>query len=148
MVDNSHRPLFSYSATIYAFIHKIVTKTEILALVSLLTGTYFKWYWPIFGYTSTVNVLIAASLMTVKQLGLLTRIDKTFVKKIPLWSSYCYPPIVVEIFWSVIEPQVPKGLQNLNFKNFLLRVAMIYIFAKHFTNICILATDQDDFIVD
>ena len=37
---------------------KIVTKTEILALVSLLLGAYFMWYWPTHGDILTDNHLI------------------------------------------------------------------------------------------
>ena len=42
IVDNLKWLLFTYLATIYDFNHEIVTRTEILALVSLLSGTYFK----------------------------------------------------------------------------------------------------------
>ena len=55
--------LFTYFASIKGFIHKIVTKTEILALVSVLSGTYFIWYWPIFGDVLTENHLLMLFLL-------------------------------------------------------------------------------------
>ena len=48
-MDNFVEPVFTYFASIKGFIHKIVTKTEILALVSLLLGTNFKIYRPTLG---------------------------------------------------------------------------------------------------
>ena len=48
-MDNFVEPVFTYFASIKGFIHKFVTKTEILALVSLLLGTNFKIYRPTFG---------------------------------------------------------------------------------------------------
>ena len=41
-MDNFVKPVFTYFASIKGFIHKIVTKTEILALVSLLLSTNLK----------------------------------------------------------------------------------------------------------
>ena len=40
------------------------------------------------------------------------------------------------------------ALNNLNFKDILLSVEMMFIFERKFIKICILATDEDDFIVD
>ena len=55
-MDNLIGLLFVYLAKIYAFIHKIVTRTEILAQVSLLLVTNFKWNQPILGYMLSVHV--------------------------------------------------------------------------------------------
>ena len=41
-MDDLKGPLFTYLGTINSFIHKIVTRTEILALVYLLLGINFK----------------------------------------------------------------------------------------------------------
>ena len=41
LMDNLEGPILSALATINGTVSKIVTKTEILALVSLLLGTYF-----------------------------------------------------------------------------------------------------------
>ena len=49
MVDNLKGPLFTYLTTIYAFIHKIITRTEILALVSFQSNINFKRYRPFLG---------------------------------------------------------------------------------------------------
>ena len=54
-MDNFVKPVLTYFASIKGFIHKIVTKTEILALVSLLLGAYFMWYWPTDGDILTDN---------------------------------------------------------------------------------------------
>jgi len=43
-MDKFVKPVLTYFASIKGFIHKIVTKTEILALVSLMLGTNFKRY--------------------------------------------------------------------------------------------------------
>ena len=45
-MDNLKGQLFTYLGTINSFIHQIVTRTEILALVSLLLGTIFKRFRP------------------------------------------------------------------------------------------------------
>ena len=49
-VDNSSGSVLTSLTTIYSLIHKIVTKTENLALVWLMLGTYFRRYSPIIGY--------------------------------------------------------------------------------------------------
>ena len=49
-VDISSGSVLTSLTTIYSLIHKIVTKTEILALVWLVLGTYFRRYCPIIGY--------------------------------------------------------------------------------------------------
>ena len=49
-VDNSSKSVFTPLTTICSLIHKIVTKTEILALVWLVLGTYLRRYSPIIGY--------------------------------------------------------------------------------------------------
>ena len=54
-MDNLEVPLFTDLATINGSGTKIVTKTEILALVSLLLGAYFMWYWPTDGDILTDN---------------------------------------------------------------------------------------------
>ena len=43
-MDIFMKPVLTYFASIKGFIHKIVTETEILALVSLMLGTDFKKY--------------------------------------------------------------------------------------------------------
>ena len=48
-VDNSSGSVLTSLTTIYSLIHKIVTKTEILALVSLQPNTNFTRYRPILG---------------------------------------------------------------------------------------------------
>ena len=48
-IDNLEGSVFHYLAIIKGSITKIVTKTEILALVSLLLDTNFKQYRPIIG---------------------------------------------------------------------------------------------------
>ncbi len=53
-VNNSSRSVFTSSTTICSLIHKIVTKTEILALVWLVLVTYFKRYSPIIGYMKKI----------------------------------------------------------------------------------------------
>ena len=55
-MDNLIGLLFVYLAKIYAFIHKVVTRTELLAQVSLLLVTNFKWNQPILGYMLSVHV--------------------------------------------------------------------------------------------
>ena len=42
LVDNSKGPLLTALAAIMGYVTKIVTKTEILALVSVLLNAYFK----------------------------------------------------------------------------------------------------------
>ena len=54
-MDNLEVPLFTDLATINGSVTKIVTKGEILALVSLLLGAYFMWYWPTDGDILTDN---------------------------------------------------------------------------------------------
>ena len=49
MIENLHGPIFTSFVSFEDFIHKIVTKTEILALVSLQSNTNFKRYEPILG---------------------------------------------------------------------------------------------------
>ena len=49
MIENLHGPIFTSFVSFEDFIHKIVTKTEILALVSLQSNTNFKRYRPILG---------------------------------------------------------------------------------------------------
>ena len=49
LVENLNRPIFTSSASLKDFIHKIVTRTEILALVSLKSNTNFKRTRPILG---------------------------------------------------------------------------------------------------
>ena len=51
-------PLNTDLASINGSMTKIVTKTEILALVSMLLSTYFIWYWPILGDILTENNLL------------------------------------------------------------------------------------------
>ena len=58
MVDNLKWPLLTALATINGTVSKIVTKTEILALVSLLLDTYFIWYWPKLGDIQPNNHLL------------------------------------------------------------------------------------------
>ena len=58
LVDNLKGPLLTALATINGTVSKIVTKTEILALVSLLLGTYFIWYWPTLGDIQPNNHLL------------------------------------------------------------------------------------------
>ena len=53
-VDNSSGSVFTSLTTICSLIHKIVTKTEILALVWLVLVTYFKRYSPIIGYMEKI----------------------------------------------------------------------------------------------
>ena len=48
-VENLNRPIYTSSASLKDFIHKIVTKTEILSLVSLKSNTNFKRNRPILG---------------------------------------------------------------------------------------------------
>ena len=52
-MNNFVNPVFTYFALIKGFTHTIVTKTEILALVSLMLGTNFKGYWPTLGDIQT-----------------------------------------------------------------------------------------------
>ena len=49
LVENLNGPIFSSFASLKDFIHKIVTRTEILALISLQSDTNFKRYKPILG---------------------------------------------------------------------------------------------------
>ena len=57
-MDNLVGLLFTNLATIYDSVMKIVTKTDILALVSLLLGIYFIWYCPTFGDILNDNYLL------------------------------------------------------------------------------------------
>ena len=57
-MDDLEVPLFTDLAAIMGYVTKIVTKTEILALVSLLLGAYFMWYCPAHGDILTVNHLL------------------------------------------------------------------------------------------
>ena len=57
-MDTLEVPLFTDLATINGSVATIVTKTEILALVSLLLGAYFMWYWPTHGDILTDNHLL------------------------------------------------------------------------------------------
>ena len=50
LVDNLKGPLLTALATSNGTVSKIVTKSEILALVLLVLGTYFRRYSPIIGY--------------------------------------------------------------------------------------------------
>ena len=56
LVENLNVHFFTYFASIKGIIHKIVTRTEILAQVSLLLVTNFKWNQPILGYMLSVHV--------------------------------------------------------------------------------------------
>ena len=49
LVENLDRPISYSFASLRDFIHKIVTRTEILALISLQSDTNFKRYKPILG---------------------------------------------------------------------------------------------------
>ena len=49
LVENLGGPSFTSFVSLKDFIHKIVTRTEILALVSLQSNTNFKRYRPILG---------------------------------------------------------------------------------------------------
>ena len=50
LVDNLKGPLLTDLAAINGTMSKIVTKTEILAMVWLVLGTYFRRYCPIIGF--------------------------------------------------------------------------------------------------
>ena len=56
-VDNSSGTVFTSLTTICSLIQKIVTKTEILVLVSLLLDTNFKRYRPILGDISNLWII-------------------------------------------------------------------------------------------
>ena len=58
LVDNLKWPLLTALATINCTVAKIVTKTEILAPISLLLGIYFIWYWSKFGDIQPNNCLL------------------------------------------------------------------------------------------
>ena len=53
-VDNLSRTVFTSLTTICSLIQKIVTKTEILALVWMVLGTFFRRYSPIIGYMKKI----------------------------------------------------------------------------------------------
>ena len=55
MTDSLEVPLFTDLAAIMGYVTKIVTKTEIMALVSLLMSAYFIWYGPTHGDILTDN---------------------------------------------------------------------------------------------
>ena len=57
-MDDLEVPLFTDLAAIMGYVTKIVTKTEMLALVSLLMSAYFIWYGPTHGDILTDNHLL------------------------------------------------------------------------------------------
>ena len=64
LIENLHWPIFTSFVSFKDFIHKIVTKTEILALVSLQSNTNFKRYRPILGDMPKVINNLDISLLT------------------------------------------------------------------------------------
>ena len=76
LVENLNRPIFTSSASLKDFIHKIVTRTEILALASLQSNTNFKQYRHILGdmpkVIDNLEVPLLTTLATIN--GTLTKI--------------------------------------------------------------------------
>ena len=94
VMDSLKGPLFTHLATINDSMTKIVTKTEILALVSLLLGTYFIWYWLTFGDILTDNNLLILILQT-RSLSISTHSVKQFLRPkqsnvvVATWACWC-----------------------------------------------------------
>ena len=75
IIENLDWPVFICFVSIKKFIHKIVTRTEILALASLQSNTNFKQYRPILGDMPKVIDNLEVPILTT--LATLTRPDQT-----------------------------------------------------------------------
>ena len=115
LVENLNRPIFTSSASLKDFIHKIVTRTEILALVSLNLNTNFKWNRPIPGDMPKVikdlegHFLLLWLQSTVLWQSLWPRL------KIWHWSLFCWVPRSYDIDQRLVTSEPAPSPQSLAF---------------------------------
>ena len=104
-MDNSRGSVFTSWATFYGLIHKIVTKAEILALVSLPLGTYFRRYCPMIGYMAKWWIISKCHFVFIWLQSMLLSIK--LWPELKFWhrSLCCQAPISNDIDLSLVTRQ-------------------------------------------
>ena len=105
-VENLNRPIYTSSASLKDFIYNIVTRTEILALVSLKSNTNIKWNRPILGdMPKVINNLEGHFLLLLLQSTVLWQ-NLWPRLRFWHWSLFCWVPRSYDIDQRLVTSQL------------------------------------------
>ena len=120
-MDNPRSSVFTSWATFYGLIHKIVTKTEILALVWLVLGIYFRRYCPMIGYMAKWWIISKCHFVFIWLQSMLLSIKLWPKLKFWHWSPWCRVPVSISTAQFLVTCQIYGSFEG----------ATLYLFCKN-----------------